>query len=169
MPARGATPVQRCINWYWQTWEWIQDRQFARLMPVHRWLLDNAPVGGETLTHGDSTLHNYLFVGNKLTGVLDWEMSCISRPEFDIALQTVGNELFAAPPGSGFTQPPSQDEWLERYARAGGRPLEAIDYYRRASAYMILIVLLSLQRSMTEEVRASQRAFIERVWGVAEH
>jgi hypothetical protein len=39
-----------------------------------------------------------------------------------------GNELFAAPVESGLTQPPSQDAWLERYARVGGRPLESLDY-----------------------------------------
>jgi aminoglycoside phosphotransferase (APT) family kinase protein len=168
MPAEGATPMQRCINWYWQTWEWIQDPHYARLVPVRRWLLDNAPAGGETLIHGDSTLHNYLFVGNQLTGMLDWEMSCIGRPESDIALQTLGNELFAAPPDSGITQPPSQNEWLERYARVGGRPLASLDYYRRFSGYMILIALISLQRGVPAEARASQGAFIERLWRAAE-
>jgi aminoglycoside phosphotransferase (APT) family kinase protein len=168
MPADGETAMKKCVNWYWQTWEWMQNRQYARLVPVRRWLLDNAPAGGETLTHGDSTLHNYLFVGSKLTGVLDFEMSCIGRPESDIALQTLGNELFAAPLDSGLPQPPTQGQWLKRYARVGGVALDSLDYYRRLSSYMILIALLSLQRSMPEQVRAQQSGFMERLWRAAE-
>jgi aminoglycoside phosphotransferase (APT) family kinase protein len=169
MPADGATAMQRCVDWYWKTWEWIAQPEFARLEPVRRWLVENAPTGGETLTHGDSTLHNYMFVGNKLTSVLDWEMSCIGRPESDIALQTIGNELFAAPPESGAPQPPSQEEWIELYTRAGGRRLDDLGYYRRLCAFMILIAIVSLQRNMPEDVRVAQRGFIDRLWGLVEN
>jgi aminoglycoside phosphotransferase (APT) family kinase protein len=24
MNAPGSTPMERCINWYWQTWEWVE-------------------------------------------------------------------------------------------------------------------------------------------------
>lgn len=168
MPAIGKTAMEKCINWYWRTWEWMEHPEYVRLVPVHRWLLENCPVGGETLTHGDSTLHNYLFAGNRLTGVLDWEMSCIGRPECDLALQTLGNDLFAAPIESGITQPPSQAEWLERYERVGGRRLDPLDYYRRFCGFMILIAILSVQRSMPAEVRASQAGFNDRLWRAVE-
>ncbi|WP_285021528.1 phosphotransferase family protein [Novosphingobium sp. fls2-241-R2A-195] len=168
MDAAGTTPMEKCVNWYWDTWDWIQLPEHARMIPVRRWLLENAPVGGETLTHGDSTLHNYMFVGNRLTSMLDWEMSCIGRPESDLALQTLGNELFAAPVESGLPQPPSQAQWLERYEQLGGRKPDDLDYYRRLCAYMIVIAICSLQRAMPEDVRAAQRGFIERLWAVME-
>ena len=168
MDAAGTTPMEKCVNWYWDTWDWIQLPEHARMIPVRRWLLENAPVGGETLTHGDSTLHNYMFVGSRLTSMLDWEMSCIGRPESDLALQTLGNELFAAPVESGLPQPPSQAQWLERYEQLGGRKPDDLDYYRRLCAYMIVIAICSLQRAMPEDVRAAQRGFIERLWAVME-
>ncbi|VWX50210.1 phosphotransferase family protein [Novosphingobium sp. 9U] len=168
MPAAGATPMEKCINWYWDTWEWIDQPNFSRMVPVRQWLLDNVPVGGETLTHGDSTLHNYMFVGNKLSSVLDWEMSCIGRPENDLALQTVGNELFAAPPESGLPQPPSQAEWVERYVRLGGREPQDLTYYRRLTGYMISIAITSVQRGMPQDVRDAQKGFMDQVWRVIE-
>jgi len=168
MKADGQTAMEKCVNWYWQTWEWIAQPEYARLEPVRKWLLENAARDGETLTHGDSTLHNYMFVGNRLTSVLDWEMSCIGRPEADLALQVIGNELFAAPPESGLPQPPNEAQWLERYERAGGRKLQPLAYYRRLTAYMVLIAIMSLQRNMPEDVRASQRGFIDTLWGMVE-
>jgi aminoglycoside phosphotransferase (APT) family kinase protein len=95
-------------------------------------------------------------------------MSCIGRPESDLALQCIGNELFAPPAGSGLPQPPSQAELLERYERAGGVPVQSLDYYRRLSAYMIGIAFMSLQRNLPEEVRTAQRPFVDRLWRVAE-
>lgn len=168
MSSQGDTPMQRCINWYWETWEWISQPDYARLAPVRKWLLDHAPATGETLTHGDSTLHNYMFVGSRLTSVLDWEMSCIARPENDLALQTIGNELFAAPVESGLPQPPSQDAWIERYVRLGGREPADLSYYRRLTGFMILIAIVSLQRNMPVDVREAQRGFIDRLWSIVE-
>lgn len=168
MNAEGDTPMRKCVNWYWRTWAWIDLPERERLAPVHRWLLANAPSGGETLTHGDSTLHNYMFVGDRLTGMLDWEMSCLGRPESDIALQVIGNALFAAPPESGLPQPPSQAEWVEMYERAGGRRLDDLDYYRRLTGFMVIIAIMSVQRNMAEDLRASQRPFVDRLWAVVE-
>lgn len=168
MDADGTTPMEKCVNWYWNTWDWIQLPDHARMVPVRKWLLDNAPVGGETLTHGDSTLHNYMFVGSRLTSMLDWEMACVARPENDLALQTLGNELFAAPIESGAPQPPTQEQWIERYVRLGGRQPDDLDYYRRLTGFMILIAIASVQRAMPEEVRAAQRGFMDRLWGILE-
>ena len=169
MNAEGDSPLRKCINWYWQTWEWINQPEFARLVSVRRWLLERAPAGGTTLMHGDSTLHNYMFSGTKLVAVLDWEMSCLGRPEADLALQCVGNELFAAPTGSGMLMPPSQEEWLALYASAGGRKLEHFDYFKKLTAYMVVVAIQSLQRNLSDEVRAAQAPYMmNRLWAMLE-
>lgn len=168
MDAPGNSAMERCINWYWATWEWIDQPGGERLVPVRNYLLANAPVGGEVLTHGDSTLHNYLFSKGRLTGVLDFEMACIGRPETDLALQCVGNAIFAAPPESGALQPPNEAEWLELYRAAGGRKLESLAYYRRLAGYMIVIAIIALQRNMPADLRASQKDFVEILWREAE-
>jgi aminoglycoside phosphotransferase (APT) family kinase protein len=168
MNADGTTPMQRCINWYWQTWEWVRLPNYERLVPIHRWLLDNLPEGEPELMHGDSTLHNYLFHNNKLVGVLDWEMSSLGRAEADLALQCIGNALFAPPADSGKTMPPTDDEWLAMYQKAGGRPLQDFDYFKRFAAYMIVIAVSALQRNMPDDVRSQHEPLLYPLWALLE-
>ena len=45
MNAPGVVPLERCINWYWQTWDWVHLPVFERLVPARDWLLDHLPDG----------------------------------------------------------------------------------------------------------------------------
>ncbi len=168
MDAPGRTPMERCINWYWKTWDWVRLPQYERLVPAHRWLVEHVPGGDPELMHGDCSLHNYLFDGNTLTGVLDWEMSGLGRIEADLALQCVGNRLFAAPAASGLPQPPSESEWLARYRDAGGRAIENFDYFKKFAAYIILVAVGALQRHLSEEERAAQEPLTRPCWDLLE-
>jgi aminoglycoside phosphotransferase (APT) family kinase protein len=168
MNAPGDAPLERCINWYWQTWDWVHLPPFERLVPVRQWLLDNLPDGEPELIHGDSTLQNYFFDGTRLAAVLDWEMSTLGRAEADLALQTVSNQLFAAPPDSGLLQPPSEDEWLGMYYAAGGRPLRDFDYFKKFAAYMVIVAVSALQRNMSEAERAAPEALLQPCWQLVE-
>lgn len=168
MNAPGRTPMERCVNWYWQTWEWVRLPQYERLVPVHRWLLEHIPAGDAELMHGDCTLHNYLFEGSSLTAVLDWEMSSLGHAEADLALQCVANQLFAAPVGSGLPMPPSEAEWLARYRDAGGRALRDFAYFRKFAAYMIVVAVSALQRNLSEDARAMQEPLLRPCWDMLE-
>jgi aminoglycoside phosphotransferase (APT) family kinase protein len=168
MNAPGSAPLERCINWYWLTWDWIHLAHFDRLVPVRQWLLDNLPDGEPELQHGDTTLQNYLFDGTRLVGVLDWEMSTIGRAEADLALQCLSNELFAAPPDSGLLRPPSEEDWLAMYRAVGGRPLHDFDYFKILAAYMIIVAVSALQRNMPETEREGPEALLQRLWQLVE-
>lgn len=162
--APGDTPWQRRVNWYHQTWEWLDLPEYQQLTPVHRWLIESAPEGPAELIHGDSTFQNYLFCDNRLTSVLDWELSSVGHAESDLALQQVSNELFAPPPGSDRPRPPTESELLELYAEAGGRPLSNFDYYKKFSAYMILVSVYALQRNLAVEARGSVEPLMRGLW-----
>ena len=168
MNAPGAAPLERCINWYWLTWEWVRLPLFERLVPVRGWLLDHLPEGEPELMHGDSTLQNYFFDGTRLAAVLDWEMSSLGRAEADLALQCVSNRIFAAPPESGLLQPPSEEEWLAMYRAAGGRELRDFDYFKKFAAYMILVAVGALQRNLTEAEREAQAPLLQPCWEIVE-
>ncbi|HEX9831495.1 MAG TPA: phosphotransferase family protein [Mycobacterium sp.] len=168
MNAPGTTPLERCINWYWRTWDWIALPHRERLVPVHQALLQHAPVGEPELLHGDTTLQNYLFDGTRLVAVLDWEMATLGRAESDLAMQCLSNELFAPPPGSPFPQPPGEAEWLDRYRDAGGRPLRDFGYYKRLAAYMIIVAVSALQRNMSEEDRSAHEPLLRPCWELVE-
>ncbi|MBT8342439.1 MAG: phosphotransferase family protein [Desulfatitalea sp.] len=164
MGAPGKDAFEQAIHWYWQTWEWIDVAEFSRLQPIHKWLLENRPRDNFELMHGDASLHNYMFQNNQLTAVIDWEMSSLGRAEGDLALQCLGNKLFAAPVESGLPQPPSEQEWLDDYYRAGGRQMKNFDYYKKFSAYMVVVAISSLQRNMPDEQRQAQAPLINAFW-----
>jgi aminoglycoside phosphotransferase (APT) family kinase protein len=168
MKAPGGTPLERLVNWYWQTWEWVHLPEFERLVPARRWLLANIPDGETELMHGDSTLQNYFFDGKHLAAVLDWEMSSLGRAEADLALQCVSNQLFAAPPESGLLQPPSEEEWLAMYHAAGGRPLRDFEYFKKLAAFMIIVAVSALQRNMSDSDRAAQEPLLRPCWQLVE-
>jgi aminoglycoside phosphotransferase (APT) family kinase protein len=168
MKAPGVAPLERLINWYWQTWDWVHLADFERLVPVRSWLLDHLPDGEPELMHGDSTLQNYFFDGTRLAAVLDWEMSSLGFAETDVALQCLSNRIFAAPPDSGLLQPPSEEEWLAMYRAAGGRPLRDLDYFKKFAAYMILVAVSALQRNMTEQEREAQAPLLQPCWQLVE-
>ncbi|MBB3600592.1 aminoglycoside phosphotransferase (APT) family kinase protein [Mycolicibacterium sp. BK556] len=164
MNAPGSTPLERCINWYWRTWDWIALPHRERLVSVREALLKHAPSGEPELLHGDTTLQNYLFNGTQLVAVLDWEMSTLGRAEADLALQCLSNELFAPPVGSPFAQPPSEAEWLDRYRDAGGRSLRDFGYYKKLAAYMVIVAVSALQRNMSEEERSAHEPLLRPCW-----
>jgi aminoglycoside phosphotransferase (APT) family kinase protein len=137
-------------------------------LPIRQSLIGHLPGGEPDLLHGDTTLQNYLFDGTRLVAVLDWEMSTLGRVEADLALQCLSNQLFAPPPDSGFTQPPSEDEWLARYHDAGGRPLRDFGYYKKFAAYMIIVAVSALQRNMSDADRAAQEPLLRPCWELAE-
>jgi aminoglycoside phosphotransferase (APT) family kinase protein len=168
MNAPGVAPLERLINWYWRTWDWVRLPVFERLVPARRWLLDHLPDGAPELMHGDSTLQNYFFDGTRLSAVLDWEMSSLGRAEADLALQCLSNRIFAAAPDSGLLQPPSEEEWLAMYHAAGGRQLRDFDYFKKFAAYMIIVAVSALQRNMTEAERAAQAPLLQPCWQLVE-
>ena len=61
------------------------------------WLLDHLPIVDErpALLHGDIGFHNFLFDGNRLSAVLDWEFCHIGDPAEDLAYvrNTLGGSL----------------------------------------------------------------------------
>jgi aminoglycoside phosphotransferase (APT) family kinase protein len=168
MNAPGFAPLERCINWYWKTWDWVHPPEFVRLVPARDWLLDHLPDGEPELMHGDSTLQNYFFDGTRLSAVLDWEMSSLGRAEADVALQCLSNRIFAAPPDSGLPQPPGEEEWLAMYRDAGGRPLRDLDYFQKFAAYVILVAVSALQRNMTQAEREAQAPLLQPCWELVE-
>ena len=168
MPASGVGAMEKYVNWYWRTWEWHDLPVFEKLASTHRWLLQNAATDGFVLTHGDATLHNYMFVGETLTGVIDWEMSCIGRPESDIAIQCNTSHLFAAPSDSGLPQPPSETEWIDRYYKAGGRALDNLYYYNKLATYITIICVEVLRGKMEPSKRSAQDGLVDRLWRALE-
>lgn len=79
-------PIQGQID----HWEAAFKRNRLEPLPVlawlFHWLRDNAPAPSRlSLVHGDLRPGNFLYQGDRLTALLDWEMAHIGDPAEDIA------------------------------------------------------------------------------------
>lgn len=94
----------------------------AEFLPVFElvlnWLKDHAPQDTEdqVLVHGDFGLHNALFSGGRLTGMLDWERAHLGNPAEDLAyVKPTIDEIGA------------WQVFLDGYIAAGGPPVITAD------------------------------------------
>ncbi|MFE0458502.1 phosphotransferase family protein [Kitasatospora sp. NPDC058965] len=111
-------------------------------------LADSLPDSpAATLVHGDYRLDNVL-VGpdDRITAVLDWEMSTLGDPLTDLGLLVMYTDLagqFAGViPGvalaPGF---PSGSELVRRYAAGSGRDVTGVDWYVAFASFKLAVVL----------------------------
>jgi hypothetical protein len=103
------------------------------------WLRRNVPDGlaTTTLVHGDAGVGNFLYVGDRVTSVLDWEWAHLGDPMEDLAAVNIHGSFF--PSGSMAAN-------LERYAAAGGAPvgLDRIRFFRVENMLRSVVVLRAI-------------------------
>lgn len=92
------------------------------------------PVG---LIHGDYQIGNLLFVGARITGIIDWELSGIGAHLIDVGWYL----SFADPEGWhdrwGPVNPAPVAELQEIYEQGMGRAYPDLDWYRALAGYRI--------------------------------
>ena len=171
--AAGRTPIERYLNWYWQTAEWSGSPSIERLKRCRQWLFDNQPAYHQddwTLVHGDSNLTNYMFKNGRLVAILDWELAGIGSPAMDIALQVNFNEYcrMAVPPEvQGIIA--TEQAWISRYEQATGRRLVDYDYFRKLISFTGLTIFISMNRGVPEAHKAAHAQGIEWLWDIVEN
>jgi len=113
----------------------------AAFVPLYEWLDANVPEeSGATIVHNDYRIGNVMWSKTapaRLAAVLDWELTTIGDPLFDLAY------LMASIPAPGETPTPTQAMSLaalapgfpspgalaERYAERTGRRIGRLDWY----------------------------------------
>ncbi|MGI5121471.1 phosphotransferase family protein [Marinactinospora thermotolerans] len=100
-----------------------------------------------TIVHGDYRLDNVLVDGgDRISAVLDWEMSTLGDPLTDLALIVAysGREL---PPDTGVSTVrdapghPTIDELVARYAERSGRDVSALGWYVGFAFFKLAVIL----------------------------
>lgn len=125
----------------------------AEVEPLTRWLAAHVPDSpAPTIIHNDYKLNNLLLDPADLgrpTAVLDWEMTTIGDPLFDLGVSLsywveAGDpeELRAVLPTvtwqPGFL---SRAEFMQRYAEQSGRDLSAMDWYLTFAYFKLAVIL----------------------------
>ena len=109
------------------------------------WLKEHQPIARTIgIVHGDFRLGNFLYEGDRINAMLDWEMVHLGDPVEDIAwaYRTLwGPQAFL-----------SLDEFVERYTELSGIPVdpEALLFYRLLSEVKHSIISLTGARSFMD-------------------
>jgi streptomycin 6-kinase len=95
-----------------------------------------------SLVHGDFRLGNVMFLGTKLTGVVDWEIWSVADPRIDLGWLLLFCDHTYFP---GVSRPargmPSTSEMLAEYARLSGNPIEGVDWFLAFACYKMAAIM----------------------------
>jgi aminoglycoside phosphotransferase (APT) family kinase protein len=161
---RGATALERDLDWHRTALRWGCPGEAEKLEPIHHWLLANQPPEGRiSVNHGDSMLANYLFRGERVAAVLDWELAFLGNPANDIAFQVLTHAFLGlgCQPLQGM---PSESEWLAEYERASGERLADWEFFVAATAFKLFMILLLVYRDSTSDMEAARQAVRDYTW-----
>jgi len=145
--------LERQLTGWIERYQRSQTPESPDITLLTRWLIEHIPTSPPaTLIHNDFKLNNMLLDTQDLarpTAVLDWEMTTIGDPLFDLAISLCywvqpddPEELRAIlptiTPQPGFF---TRAELMERYATLSGRDLSSMQFYM-TFAYLKLSVIL---------------------------
>jgi aminoglycoside phosphotransferase (APT) family kinase protein len=131
-------------------WEGIQAEHALVRDPVvedaYAWLRGRPePPGEAALVHGDYRIGNCLNREGRVTAVLDWELSYLGDPRYDvgyISLEYASGKF--ARPGSRLLNSVAEREWfLREYERRSGREVdpETVRTFAVLAALMLIAIL----------------------------
>lgn len=116
------------------------------------WLRQNAPAASDqTLLHGDAGPNQFMFDGDRLTALVDWELAHLGHPMSDLGYTRFRESLY---PSGGFA------EFVAEYATASHRPVDraAVDYFTVAAGLVMLAgINPDVQRPKARNPEALQR------------
>jgi aminoglycoside phosphotransferase (APT) family kinase protein len=143
--------LERQLRRWGEQWERSKTRELPAVDELARRLRAALPTSGPpAIVHGDYRLDNTMMASDDpgtIVAVLDWEMSTLGDPLADLGLfllywSRADAQIIATSEAIG-SQPGflSRDEIVDRYARASGRPVDALDWYQVFAAYKLAIIV----------------------------
>ena len=107
------------------------------LVALGEWLRANEPADARfALLHGDPNPGNYLFRGDRVVAVLDWEVAGIGDPRGDLGFYSALHTVFG-----GIPMPESRTLLSDAYEGVTGSPLHDLPYYEASGLYRMAVVM----------------------------
>ncbi len=140
--------LERQLRRWGKQLEASRSREVPGVDELHRRLADTLPDSpAPALVHGDYRLDNVL-VGpdDRITAVLDWEMSTVGDPLTDLGLLVMYTELArrfdGVLPGAALAPGfPDTAELVRRYAESSGRDVSGLGWYVGFASFKLAVVL----------------------------
>jgi aminoglycoside phosphotransferase (APT) family kinase protein len=125
-----------------------RSRDLPGIEELHDRLAAAVPVSGKpSIIHGDYRLDNVLVDGDdKISAVLDWEMSTLGDPLTDLALLVAYAErdkvsLQFVSNASSAPGYPTTDQVVARYAERSGRDVSQLNWYVSFAFFKLAVIL----------------------------
>lgn len=125
-----------------------RSRDLPGIEELHDRLAGSVPESGKpSIIHGDYRLDNVLVdADDRITAVLDWEMSTLGDPLTDLALMVAYAErdkvsLQFVSNASSAPGYPSTDEVVARYAERSGRDVSQLNWYVSFAFFKLAVIL----------------------------
>ena len=136
-------------------WEAIMRAQQLEPQPVLElalaWLRAHRPVAQRiTLVHADYRTGNFLVDGDRISGVLDWEMVHLGDPLEDVAWVCLRSWRWAGDARAGGLLP--REDFYRRYEQASGLSVdtEAVRFWEVLGNLKLAVIFLTGARSLCE-------------------
>ena len=142
LPAGGSGPAQlspiACELAMWRARaDGLRIGRAPLLIALGDYLERNEPADARhALTHGDPNPGNYLFRGNDVVAVVDWELAAIGDPRSDFGFYAALLAAFGGMPGEHGSSLLS-----DAYAEVTGSALHSLEYYEAFGLYRMAIVM----------------------------
>ena len=88
------------------------------------------------LLHGDPNPGNYLFQGDQVAAVVDWEVAAIGDPRSDLGFYSALHTVFGGVPG-----PDGRTLLSDAYQEVTGVPLRDLEFYEATGLYRMAVVM----------------------------
>ncbi|MCH8994884.1 MAG: phosphotransferase family protein [Chloroflexi bacterium] len=147
--------ADRCADQEIDRWETIMREQALEPQPTLElalaWLRAHRPVAQRvTLVHADYRTGNLLVDGDRITGVLDWEMVHLGDPLEDVAWVCLRSWRWAGDARVGGLLP--RQEFYHRYEAASGLKVnpESVRFWEVLGNVKLAVIFLTGARSFSE-------------------
>ncbi len=170
--AAGAA-VSRTFSQTVDHWQAIyEDMRLVRdpvIDEAYAWVRQREPEPvAPCLVHGDYRIGNCLIDGQRITGILDWELAFVGDPRFDLGYISLEYHAgkFAAP-GSELLNAVADHDWFyERYGELTGRSVdvEVVRTFAAIGALMLFAIMTTglrvYSRGETSDIRLPWTRFV---------
>ncbi len=133
----SPTPLESEIAAWRARAERLRIARAPLLVALAEWLRANEPGDAKhSLLHGDPNPGNYLFEGQRVVAVVDWEVAAIGDPRSDLGFYSALHTVFG-----GMPMPDSRTLLSDAYERVTGVPLHDLQYYEATGLYRMAVVM----------------------------
>lgn len=136
---------------------------------AYAWVRSRRPEPvAPSLVHGDYRIGNCLVEGGRISAILDWELSFVGDPRFDLGYMSLDYHAgkFTSP-GSRLLNAVAEREWFHRrYTELSGRPVDVdvVDTFAALGALMLFAIMTTGLRvyatGATKDIRLAWTRFV---------